>query len=508
MTDQPQPDDIQTIDLDHAPTDAQTPGADETLQAAPITDKRKSRLGLYGALAIVVAIGGGYAFTYLDGEELLHSRFISTPRSLDTTAAGAELAASASYRESLSQVNNEGAAAALVTTGQSFMAVPDQPVEPALKDIDDRPRAVTVKPPSLPAANKEVAAVTEPVEPVVEVKTIEKEVPVYYEYQRTNTEVQNDYADIDALSRAMMNQAGGLTGWEAGASRNEIIIQQDLYQDPTGRSVGVDAGATRAPAPSALRGSTQPALPSLPDQRSSIELDGGSYGADLEVGLRGLRPNPRLDLPVRTGAMPYGYNPYGYGTYGEQLRPTSVLAKAGSVAYARIINGTDSDTPGPIIAEVRSGDLKGARLIGSFTTNREVTNMIISFDQVVLEDATIIPTSAYAVDAIYGDLAVRSNYDGRYLQRYAPRLAGAFVRGAGEALAQTQTTIVGLSQGAVGVAAAEPSLRESLAAGASDFGNQIASELENLGPDEGLVQLYANKPVGVLFLANVDRPTR
>lgn len=499
---------------DHHDNDIDQPevveGQDNDAVEAPysptvITTKRKSRLGVVGLVAITTIVGGAWAFNEFGGEAMLTSKLARAPKNIDATPAGEQLASSPRYRATVQTVNTRGADEA-ASEGTSFIAVPDEPVQ--MLDIDEKPaRKAIVRPKlPLPAANKKIVApvVAQAVEPEPEPepepevtaqepeKVVEyRDRPVYYEVTREEPR-ESDYSDIDALADRMAAQAGS-TGRILGNARSEIIIRQDLYTDPKGRSVGVNAGRP------------QPATPPLPVEESSLAIDAGTYGADPIIGMDYLTPKEGRQLPVASGVMPKNFNPYGFGpggVFGVEPNPDGILATAGSVAYARIINATDTDTPGPIIAEVTSGDLEGARLIGSFTENRETTAMIIEFSQVVLDDGTIIPTSAYAVDALYGDLAVRSRYKPRYFQRYAPRLAGAFLRGAGAAIAQTGTTIVGVGDAAV-VTSPEASAREAVAAGVADVGDQLASEIEELGPDRGLVELYANKPVGILWLANV-----
>ncbi len=94
-----------------------------------------------------------------------------------------------------------------------------------------------------------------------------------------------------------------------------------------------------------------------------------------------------------------------------------------------IVNGADTDTPGPVVAKIMRGPLKGARLIGSFKENDETTAMVVQFDRVVLQDGTNLDAKAYAIDALKGTLAVKSEYDARLLQRYAPRLAELSLEG-------------------------------------------------------------------------------
>ena len=546
---------------DDAPATDETPetdGYDEAIDTtevaapAPITTKRKSRVGTVGLLLVATVVGGGWAFKEFGGEDLLNSTIARAPRNMDATPGGEQLAVSPRYQQGIQKVNVEGAEEAFTTPGKSFIPIPDKAVEPAMLDIDAPKKKAKLKPPALPTPNKPPVVAKAPELPKPEPKVVEKikEVPVYYEVKKPKKAKpqEDDYSDIDALMKAMERQADGL-GSGYGRAKGEVIIRQDLApgQEGLGRnsrrrddqssllptnagiygadpSIGFKHLNVPKEAPNGepkkrveknVRSSSSRSV--LEGDRKTIvidrqaPIDAGTYGADSVLGADYLTAQPRRELPVATGVMPKCFNPYGYGPKGvfgcPDTAPGGILAKAGDVVYAQIINGTDTDTPGPIIARVTSGELKGAKLIGSFTANRETTAMIVSFDRVVLEDGTNLPTTAYAVDAVYGDLAIRSRFKGRYFQRYAPKLAGAFLRGAGTALAATGSQVVGVGETAV-VVTPEQTGREAIAAGVADVGNQLASEIEGLGPQGPLVQLFAGKPIGVLWLANVQAPTQ
>lgn len=448
---------------------------------AKIRSKKRSRTGVYVVFAVTAVGLASLGAWQTMSPQSIASRFTSPPH-LDDTPAGRQLATSERYEQTLNAVNTQNAQQAAMS-GQSFLSTPDRAITD-LTDIDaedEKPRIVA---PTLPPANIKPEAATAPAQAE---RVVTQERPVYYQFPQS-TVVENDYSDIKAISEAMAKQANSLRErMSPGGARREVVIKQELYSDkPTAPT----------PSQSSLRNGT---IEGRPDPTG---IDAGTYSADLEVGIRSL-PDAALDLPVRSGAMPRNYGPYGYPVSAYE-RPTSTLAAAGSVSYARIINGTDSDTPGPIIAEVTSGKLEGARLIGQVTANRETTSFVLAFDRIVLPDATNISTTAYAVDAQYGDLPIRSAYDPRYFQRYGPRLAGAFMRGFGRAIGTTGTTIVGVGDG-VAIVSPQQDAVEGVASGVADVGDQLASEIDDMGPKTGLIKLYANKMIGILFLDNVRR---
>ena len=439
---------------------------------SPIT-RRKSAMSFgstAAAVAILASLGGALAYNFTGAEPAQRSVMTKGPQSIDGTPAGAQLASSSVYQQTLYDSNTRGATEALETPGKSFMSVPDEPVTE-----NPLPEVKVVQAPTLPPAN-EVAAPTPEPEVRTETRTVIKE--VYVERPRTT-----DWDAIKQLSGRMNQQAGQIADQANPAgSKLEVVVQQDLYQSPDGRPVGVQVGGGRA-TPSLLPEGIAPLTSNF---QADLLTTSPYYTGRLER---------EPSLPVNPGT------PLGAG---REVFNGNYLANAGDITYAVVLNGSDTDTPGPVVAKLVRGPLKGARLIGAFAPNRETTAMIVQFDRVVLPDGTNLDTAAYALDSKDATLAVRSSYDGRYLQRYGPKLAGAFVEGLGAALATTGTRVIA-TDGATIVTRPEQSAEEALYAGAANVGDQFANEISDLGPRGPLVRLSAGKLIGVLFTQNVER---
>lgn len=106
-------------------------------------------------------------------------------------------------------------------------------------------------------------------------------------------------------------------------------------------------------------------------------------------------------------------------TLREQRPParSEPLIRLSDVVLASTIIANDSDTPGPVVAQIRKGPLKGARLVGAFEANQNNTHMTVQFSSAVLPDGKEVPISACAVDARQRSLAVRSDIDRRLFAR-------------------------------------------------------------------------------------------
>lgn len=181
------------------------------------------------------------------------------------------------------------------------------------------------------------------------------------------------------------------------------------------------------------------------------------------------------------------------------------LIRAGDVVLASTIITNDSDTPGPVVAEIRRGPLKGARLLGGFEANQNNTHLIVQFNSAVLPGGTQVPISAYAVDARQKSLAVRTDLDRRLFARYAPRVAAAFVSGVGDALSDPGTSLIDLG-GVTGVTRPAATIEQGLYKGLAEVGNDLAGEFVQNAPKGPMISLRSRQIIGILFVSNVVRP--
>ena len=183
------------------------------------------------------------------------------------------------------------------------------------------------------------------------------------------------------------------------------------------------------------------------------------------------------------------------------------LVRAGEVVLASTIITNDSDTPGPVLAEIRKGPLRGARMRGGFESNQSNTHLIDRFATAVLADGAQIPISAYAVDARQKSLAVRSDLDRRLFERYPPRVAAAFVSGVGDALSDPGTTLIDLG-GVTGATRPAPTIKQGVYGGLAEVGNDLAGEFVQCAPKSPLISSRSRQIIGALFPSNVLLPTR
>jgi len=116
------------------------------------------------------------------------------------------------------------------------------------------------------------------------------------------------------------------------------------------------------------------------------------------------------------------------------------FVRAGTMLSARLITPLNSDTPGPVLAEITSGQLAGARLIGTMSLNKEA--ILIKFEDISKPGWP----ASYSVNAVGMDdrfsTAIATDVNHHYFKRYAGLLGGSFIEAYGKAMSQTGQTIV------------------------------------------------------------------
>ena len=135
----------------------------------------------------------------------------------------------------------------------------------------------------------------------------------------------------------------------------------------------------------------------------------------------------------------------GGASAGKNAAPkadATVVVKMGDVMFAVIDTSVNSDEPGPILATIVSGPLKGAKLIGSFNLPAEAEKMVISFNAMSVPGAPkTLSIAAFAIDPDTARTALSSETNHHYMSRYGALFASTFLEGFGNAFQSADTTI-------------------------------------------------------------------
>ncbi len=178
-----------------------------------------------------------------------------------------------------------------------------------------------------------------------------------------------------------------------------------------------------------------------------------------------------------------------------------ILQPAGEIVYAQLITEANSDTPGPVLAYIASGPLRGGRLIGKFDVAGEL--LVLSFEKVVYESKTY-DASAVALDPETTLPGLATEVDHRYLTRVVFPTAAAFIEGLTTAIADSGRTSVTINGETVSEETTAPDKDEQVASGIAEAGEVIGEIFEEIADNtEILVKIDKGTPIGILFLESV-----
>ena len=189
----------------------------------------------------------------------------------------------------------------------------------------------------------------------------------------------------------------------------------------------------------------------------------------------------------------------------QQLQgPTNILIPAGTIEYAQLITEANTDAPGPILAQLASGPLKGARMIGTFQSTEKY--LTLNFNTVVV-DGVSTGTSAVAIDPNTTLPGMVTDIDRRYFSRIVLPMASAFVEGLTEAIAESGRTSITVN-GTTGTSTTQSSgttdNRQEVASGIQEAGSAFSEILdEETDKIQPMLKIRAGTPIGILFVQPV-----
>lgn len=199
-----------------------------------------------------------------------------------------------------------------------------------------------------------------------------------------------------------------------------------------------------------------------------------------------------------------GNNDGSNGNSGSnKVEPAKSFLPAGEVYYAQTLTEANTDAPGPILAQILQGPLKGSRVLGGFSEAEEY--LTITFDKVIYKDRTI-GIDAIALDADTTLPGVVTDIDHRYFKRVVLPAAAAFVEGFGSAVADSGSTTVSVSGDTVATSELAKDTREELLNGTQEGATVISEFLqEEADRTKVMIKVAAGTPIGILFLEEITQ---
>lgn len=194
------------------------------------------------------------------------------------------------------------------------------------------------------------------------------------------------------------------------------------------------------------------------------------------------------------------------GAQGSQGSSSATFVRAGTVIPAELLTPVNSDAPGPVLAEITSGPLAGARVLGSFSTQRDA--VVLKFNTISMpgyDHSFKVNVFAVNADTLSPGLATDVNH--HYLQRFGLLAAAAFISGYGQAESQQGNTVITSPLGGATVVQGRLSSKQIALSALGNVGQQVGNTVQQQASqirDTVKVQdKHGNGvPVGLLFMSD------
>lgn len=395
-----------------------------------------------GGIILVVA-----AFMIFSGEgEDQQSRISNAPDAREAPGTGA---ISEAYEEAINNINADKLDHA-IATGQSTMPIPTILEEhELLTEIEETPPYEEFDP---LATFRSAVSEQEPKAKIVEEEPVliapQNLAPVQQPVAMPSPEA------IQALAQAMATDVSSiLNNHGASAPKIQQVTSKDYFKNLAAAEIASQQGAM-------------------------VDTDGDGI-PDTALGATSL---DNID--------------YSTGEYSEEIVQT-ILVPAGDINYAQLLTEANSDVPGPVLAQLVSGPLSGARLLGEFSLEDEY--LVLSFNSIII-DGVNQPISAVAMDPSTTLAGVASDVDHRYWQRVFLPAAAKFLEGVGSAIAQDSETTVTVSGDTVVEESDALDFEQEIGRGVEEGFSEIADFMEDEANSVQMrVRVARGTALGILF---------
>lgn len=180
----------------------------------------------------------------------------------------------------------------------------------------------------------------------------------------------------------------------------------------------------------------------------------------------------------------------------------ATLVRAGTIIPGVLISGLNSDTPGPVLAQIVSGKLKGARLMGEMKASD--SGIVIQFTKLsMIGQPKTFEINAYAIDPNTTSTSLASDVNNHYFLRYGLGLAAAFVSGYGEAVSNQGTTTTVGAMGNVTQTQGNLDNAQITKSAFGKIGQKLGSEIDKDSNKAPTVTVNAGSPLGILVMSDL-----
>lgn len=180
---------------------------------------------------------------------------------------------------------------------------------------------------------------------------------------------------------------------------------------------------------------------------------------------------------------------------------TRVIAQAGTIFYAQLLNELNSDIPGPALAHVLSGPFAGGRALGGYKVQEEY--LVIEFS-VIVKDGVGYTIEGIALDEKTTLAGHMTEINRHYFRRVILPAAAKFLEGYAAAAAQTVTSTTTTAGGGVIQQEEELDTKKELMKGVESAAGTISGVMTEQARRPVTVIVKKGTTFGILMLKTVS----
>jgi len=193
------------------------------------------------------------------------------------------------------------------------------------------------------------------------------------------------------------------------------------------------------------------------------------------------------------------------GVTGQQQAISGKVMKAGSIIFAVLNTGIDSDEPGPIMATVTEGKLKGSKVLGEF--KRVEKKVVLQFSVMSIPRLErSLSINAYGIDPEIGRIAMASSVDNHYMYRYGSYFAASFIGGLGEAIQNSKSTVTTNVWGGTTQQFSDLTVTEKILSALGEVGQKFSEVLKKDIDMPPTVRVKTGSGIGLLLMSDLTIP--
>ncbi len=184
----------------------------------------------------------------------------------------------------------------------------------------------------------------------------------------------------------------------------------------------------------------------------------------------------------------------------------NILIPAGTIEYGQLLIEANTDAPGPVLVQMVSGPLRGARILGSFQSTDKY--IILRFHSIVM-DGVSYQADAVGIDPNTTLPGLITDIDNHYFKRIILPAAAKFVSGLAGAISESGTTSIYISDSTVTQSESDKDSEQEVASGIEEAGDSLSDILDDeADKTEPTLRVASGTPMGILFVAPVFETTQ